>query len=244
MTGSTAPTHCSPTARSTPTPATRCPATTRTTSTCSRTRCAHGTRSRPGSRSAWPTTAATPTWPPPAGAGPNGGVSRLTATTRCLRNNFRWINHTLTHPELNFTDYATNVTEINQNLAIAAQLGLPVDRTVLKTGEYSGLGVYNPDPNNDTDPPTDYGLGASNPELLRAAKDLGVQYLHGNMSFPSHQPAVLQLPHHPPDGAEPDRRAGLADQHRVLRDHARRRRPRSTTRSTARTASSHSGPRT
>jgi hypothetical protein len=119
---------------------------------------------------------------------PNGGINQLTATTRCLRNDFRWINHTLTHPKMNFTDYATNVTEISQNLTVAERLNLPVDRTVLKTGEYSGLGVYHPDPNNDIDPPTDYGLGASNQELLRAAKDLGVKYLHGNMSFASHQP--------------------------------------------------------
>jgi hypothetical protein len=122
---------------------------------------------------------------------PNGGVERLTATTRCLRARFQWLNHTLTHPEMNFTDYATNVAEINENLAVAQRLGLTVDKTVLKTGEYSGLGVYNPDPNNDTDPPTDFGLGASNQELLRAAKDLGVKYLHGNMSFPSHQPSCF-----------------------------------------------------
>jgi hypothetical protein len=122
---------------------------------------------------------------------PNGGVNRLTATTRCLRNDFGWINHTLTHPDMNFTPYATNVTEIRQNLTVAATLGLPVDATVLKTGEYSGLGVYNPDPDNDLDPPTDYGLAASNPQLLLAAKDLGVKYLHGNMSFPSHQPSCF-----------------------------------------------------
>lgn len=122
---------------------------------------------------------------------PDGGIARLTATSRCLRNDFRWLNHTLTHPDLNFTDYATNVAEIGQNLAVAQQLGLPVDATVLKTGEYSGLGVYHPDPNNDTDPPTDHGLGASNQALLAAARDLGVRYLHGNMSFPSHQPSCF-----------------------------------------------------
>jgi hypothetical protein len=122
---------------------------------------------------------------------PSGGVNRLTATTRCLRNDFKWLNHTLTHPDLNFTDYATNVAEISQNLTVAQQLGLPVDGTILKTGEYSGLGVYHPDPNNDIDPPTDHGLGASNQDLLRAAKDLGVKYLHGNMSFPSHQPSCF-----------------------------------------------------
>jgi hypothetical protein len=122
---------------------------------------------------------------------PNGGIDQLTSTSRCLRNDFRWINHTLTHPKMNFTDYATNRYEIDENLKVAKKLGLTVDRTVLKTPEYSGLGVYHPDPTNDIDPPTDYGLGASNTELLRAAKDLGVKYLHGNMSFSSHQPSCF-----------------------------------------------------
>ncbi|HWH00401.1 MAG TPA: hypothetical protein VNV66_13990, partial [Pilimelia sp.] len=119
---------------------------------------------------------------------PNGGVNTLTATSRCLANEFRWINHTLTHPEMNFTDYPTSAAEISANFAVGATLGLPTPGDVLKTGEYSGLGVYNPDPDDDTGPPTDYGLNASNPHLLAAARDLGVKYLHGNMSFPSHAP--------------------------------------------------------
>jgi hypothetical protein len=123
---------------------------------------------------------------------PFGGVSQFTATTRCLANRFRWLNHTLTHPKLNFTDYATSLTEIQQNFAVGQTLGLPTPTDVLKTGEYSGLGVYNPDPNApDADPPTDFGLNASNPNLLAAAKDLGVKYLHGNMSFPSHVPSCF-----------------------------------------------------
>jgi len=122
---------------------------------------------------------------------PNGNISQLTATTRCLANRFEWINHTLTHADMNVADYATSVAEISENLQVAQQLGLPVDATVLKTGEYSGLGVYHPDPDNDVDPPTDFGLGASNTALLRAAKDLGVRYLHGNMSFASHQPSCF-----------------------------------------------------
>jgi hypothetical protein len=122
---------------------------------------------------------------------PTGGTAQLTATTRCLRSQFNWINHTLTHPEMNSTSYATSLAEINNNLTVAAQLGLAVDRTVLKTGEYSGLGVYNPNPDDDLNPPTDFGLMASNGEFLRAAKDAGVKYLHGNMSFASHQPACF-----------------------------------------------------
>jgi hypothetical protein len=122
---------------------------------------------------------------------PDGGIETLTPTTRCIRDAMRWVNHTLTHPKMNFTDYTTSRYEINQNLKVAQQLGLTVNSAVLKTGEYSGLGVYNPDPTNDIDPPTDFGLGASNPELLRAAKSLGVKYLHGNMSFKSHQPSCF-----------------------------------------------------
>jgi hypothetical protein len=122
---------------------------------------------------------------------PNGDIDTLTATTRCLSANFRWVNHTLTHPELNFTNYATSANEISANRTVASTLGLSSPDSVLKTGEYSGLGVYNNDPNNDVDPPTDHGLGASNTALLTAARDLGVRYVHGNMSFPSHVPSCF-----------------------------------------------------
>jgi len=122
---------------------------------------------------------------------PKGDVATLTATSKCLRNDFRWINHTLTHPKMNFTDLATNTTEISQNLTVAATLGLPVDKTVLKTPEYSGLGVYNPNVLDDISPPTDFGIMASNQALLDAAANLGVKYLHGNMSFASHRPSCF-----------------------------------------------------
>jgi hypothetical protein len=121
---------------------------------------------------------------------PNGGVAELTATTRCLANTFRWINHTYDHPDMDFTDYPTDVSNITQNFQVANQLGLPTPANVVKTGSYSGLGVYNPNPNDSIDPPTDFGLTASKPELIRAARDNGVQYLHGNMSFGSHAAAV------------------------------------------------------
>jgi hypothetical protein len=122
---------------------------------------------------------------------PDGGVDELTATSKCLAGQFRWINHTASHPELNFTDHTTSFAEVQGNLTIADALGLPVPASVLKTGEYSGLGVYNPDPNNDVDPPTDHGLAASNPQFLAAAKDAGVTHVHGNMSFASHQPSCF-----------------------------------------------------
>jgi hypothetical protein len=128
---------------------------------------------------------------------PDGGIDQLTSTTRCIRDSLRWINHTLTHPKMNFTDYATSKYEISQNLKVAQTFKFTNNSIILKTGEYSGLGVYHPDPTNDIDPPTDYNVGcavplcASNREMLRAARDLGVKYLHGNMSFKSHQPSCF-----------------------------------------------------
>ncbi|WP_067501799.1 hypothetical protein [Actinoplanes sp. TFC3] len=120
---------------------------------------------------------------------PNGDATQLTATSKCLATHFRWINHTLNHYELNSTTYATTYAEINDNRAAANSAGLSVPNDVLKTPEYSGLGVYTDDPDDDTGVPVDHGLQGSNPNLLQAAKNLGVKYLHGNMSFASHVPA-------------------------------------------------------
>jgi hypothetical protein len=120
---------------------------------------------------------------------PDGGVSQLTATTKCLATHFRWLNHTWDHPELNSTDYATTYAEINDNRTAGKAIGLTPPDDVLKTPEYSGLGVYTTDPNCDTCVPVDHGLAGSNPNMLQAAKDLGVKYLHGNMSFASEVPA-------------------------------------------------------
>ncbi|AGL18810.1 hypothetical protein [Actinoplanes sp. N902-109] len=120
---------------------------------------------------------------------PNGDATQLTATSKCLGTHFRWLNHTLNHYELNSTSYATTYAEINDNRTAATAIGLSTPNSVLKTPEYSGLGVYTQNPNDDTGVPVDHGLAGSNPNLLQAAKDLGVKYLHGNMSFASHVPA-------------------------------------------------------
>jgi hypothetical protein len=112
----------------------------------------------------------------------------LTSYSRCLRNEFRWINHTLTHQQMNFTTYSENYQEIKDNLSAAASIGLSVPGAVLKPPEYSGLGAYNPD-SHSLGPPTDFGLRASNQALLKAASDLGVRYLVGDISFPSQRPS-------------------------------------------------------
>jgi hypothetical protein len=114
----------------------------------------------------------------------------LSSYTRCLMDEFRWINHTFSHPAMNVTSYAENYSQIADNLAAASSIGLPVPANVLKTPEYSGLGVYSADPHS-LGVPTDHGLESSNAEMLRAASDLGVKYVHGNMSFGSHRPACF-----------------------------------------------------
>ncbi|MBP2320665.1 hypothetical protein JOF56_001050 [Kibdelosporangium banguiense] len=118
----------------------------------------------------------------------------LTSFSRCEANNFRWINHTLTHPTMDNTPYTQNVNEIRNNLTVGRNAGLVVPTEVLKTPAYSGLGVFSASPSG---PLTDNGLPASNPALLQAAKDLGVKYLHGNMSFAGHRPSCFNcsIPH-------------------------------------------------
>ncbi len=126
----------------------------------------------------------------PAQCDSAGTPDPLSSYTRCLADRFRWINHTFSHPAMNVTGYDQNHSEIEKNLEAAKTIGINVPSTVLKTPEYSGLGVFNADPLSLSSP-TDHGLGASNPDLLKAARDLGVKYLHGNMSFDSHRPACF-----------------------------------------------------
>ncbi|KOV80690.1 hypothetical protein [Nocardia sp. NRRL S-836] len=114
----------------------------------------------------------------------------LSSCSRELVREFRWVNHTATHPQMNDTSYDVSRTEISENLAIAAAAGLPVPASVLKTPEYSGLGVYTPDPSS-ADPPTDFGLTGSNRAMLDAAYDAGVRYVQGNMSFAGHRPSCF-----------------------------------------------------
>jgi hypothetical protein len=84
------------------------------------------------------------------------------------------------------TSYEQSYAEIKENITAARRRGLPVDTSVLKTPGYSGLGVLVAA--EAPDGLVDSGLEASNPRLLEAARDLGIRYLHGNMSFPSHRP--------------------------------------------------------
>lgn len=134
----------------------------------------------------------------PAQLSASGTPDSLTSYSRVLSHDFRWINHTLTHPQMNFTPYDENYQEIRDNLVSAALIGLPVPATVLKPPEYSGLGVYDPHSHYSPTGPiqlpgavTDFGLEAANKALLKAASDLGVKYVVGDMSFRSEQPSAF-----------------------------------------------------
>ncbi|MBM7809946.1 Agd3-related carbohydrate-binding protein [Saccharothrix algeriensis] len=134
----------------------------------------------------------------PATCEDTGAADTLSGCSKHLVDRFRWINHTANHPQMNDTDYAVSRAEIERNLELAAFAGLPVPPTILKTPEYSGLGVYHPDRSATSGPPTDFGLAGSNKALLDAAHDLGVRYLQGNMSFAGHRPSCANCGiHHP-----------------------------------------------
>ena len=134
----------------------------------------------------------------PAQSSGQGTPDPLTSYSRLLRDEFRWINHTLTHPAMNFTPYSENYQEIRDNLVAAALIGLTVPSVVLKPPEYSGLGVYDPHsqvlpvtPIQLPGPVTDFGLDAANKALLKAASDVGIKYIAGDMSFRSEQPSAF-----------------------------------------------------
>lgn len=114
----------------------------------------------------------------------------LTPAVKSLQQNFRWINHTYTHANLDSISYGDATGEINKNNKMASNLGLAV---------YSRKTMIQPDIS---------GLG--NPDFLRAAVDTGISYILSDSSqpnwnnptpntgfFSSYQPSILILPRHP-----------------------------------------------
>jgi hypothetical protein len=124
----------------------------------------------------------------PARCDPDVKADELSSYSKCLASEFRWLNHTYSHPAMHTTSYERNRKEIADNLTAAAEAGIPVPVAILKTPEYSGLGAYRSDPNSRTEEPKDHGLKASNKDLLKAMSDLGVKYIHGDMSHAGQRP--------------------------------------------------------
>lgn len=67
------------------------------------------------------------------------GSDPLTTTFVQYKSYFQWINHTYSHPNLDFYSQADIVSEIQKNWTFASQKKLSVNKTELVTGEHSGL---------------------------------------------------------------------------------------------------------
>lgn len=119
------------------------------------------------------------------------GSDPLTSVSKCLKNDFDWVNHTRDHLRLDVIDFKTASEQIAGNFAIGSRLGLPVNRRSLVTGEHSGLGNMDPTDDgthNDDDvnlPKQDLGLDRSNPHMLAAADRAGVRFLASDHSVAS-----------------------------------------------------------
>ncbi|UQX00839.1 hypothetical protein [Streptomyces sp. RerS4] len=138
----------------------------------------------------------------------NGGVDALTAQLVADRAQYRWMNHTYTHPFLGCVQDTTTVpwtctknaqgavqymsraeiaAQIRDNVNWAASKGIALDRTEIVTGEHSGLKTAPQQP-------------ADNPNLAGAFADNGIKWAGSdNSREPVQRPvgAALTVPRHP-----------------------------------------------
>ncbi|MFJ8080698.1 hypothetical protein ACIQ6Y_08680 [Streptomyces sp. NPDC096205] len=138
----------------------------------------------------------------------HGGTDALTDRLLADKAQYRWINHTYTHPFLGCVQDTTTVpwtcakntdgstrymsrseisAQIRDNNNWASRKGLPVDRTELVTGEHSGLKTLPQQP-------------ADNPNLAGALADNGVKWIASDNSREPQQRSVggaLTVPRHP-----------------------------------------------
>lgn len=138
----------------------------------------------------------------------HGGTDALTARLLADKAQYRWINHTYTHPFLGCVQDTSTVpwscakntdgsTRYMSRAEISAQIrdnhnwgvgkGLPLDRTELVTGEHSGLKTLPQQP-------------ADNPNLAGALADNGVKWVASDNSREPAQRSVgaaLTVPRHP-----------------------------------------------
>ncbi|WP_257004508.1 hypothetical protein [Streptomyces sp. SA15] len=138
----------------------------------------------------------------------NGGTDPLADRLLADKDEYRWINHTYTHPYLGCVQDTTTVpwscaknadgsTRYMSRADISAQIsdnhdwalahGLPVDRSELVTGEHSGLRTTPQQPDD-------------NPNLAGALADNGIEWIASDNSREPEQRAVgsaVTVPRHP-----------------------------------------------
>ncbi|MFN3431017.1 MAG: hypothetical protein ACK46X_13815 [Candidatus Sericytochromatia bacterium] len=114
----------------------------------------------------------------------------LTALSKLVQSQFKWINHTYTHENLDALSYTASLAEFQKNIDAAQALKLGAfTRENLVTPQISGL---------------------YNPEAMRAAFDSGVRFMVSDTSRPNqnnpvpnhgihnpHQPSILMIPRYP-----------------------------------------------
>lgn len=126
------------------------------------------------------------------GEGSTGIYVPDTLTAAIIKDeyDFRWINHTFTHQNLDAITYADAMTELQKNHNVAKDIGLTAySKQNLVTPEISGL---------------------ANPEFLRAAKAFGIRNVVTDTSRPGHdnptpntglfnalEPSIFMIPRHP-----------------------------------------------
>jgi len=121
----------------------------------------------------------------------------LTGATLCDASFYNWVNHTFTHAEMDFLSYNSSRTELDENIQYGLAEPLDFDKAFLVTGKHSGLGWSRINQRTDgqtcevdqvpTDEFCQFGLDASNKELIKASIDLGVTYLAANRGWNTHE---------------------------------------------------------
>lgn len=138
----------------------------------------------------------------------HGGGDPLTTQLLADRNQYRWVNHTYTHPFLGcvqdtstvpwrcaqdasgntlWTSRAEISAQIRDNHNWGVNKGLPLDRAELVTGEHSGLATLPQQPQD-------------NPHLAGALADNGIRWIGSdNSREPAQRPvgSALTVPRHP-----------------------------------------------
>lgn len=142
------------------------------------------------------------------GGGAEKGRDPLTNSVIAKKNNFRFINHTLTHRDMYKSSGATYdiaYDEIYDNLVVWQELGLPDYATaskVLVTGNHSGL--EDTESSNTTSSFFIHYPEGTNYDLMSAMDDLGIRYMASDASRPNQNVEayvpntnILLLPRYP-----------------------------------------------
>ena len=114
----------------------------------------------------------------------------LTPALRSNPNQFKWINHTYEHENLDTISYSAALSQLSKNHQVAQKLKFQL---------YVKHSMIQPDIS-----------GLANPEFLRAASDFGIRYILSDTSYPewknpspntgfysSYQPSILIIPRYP-----------------------------------------------